>query len=83
MMEVTLLRSRSGGLSRKGCVVNGQITKAGNKQLPPTPHPYRDRLLTLSSVAELPSDTSESHLACLSLLKADSLGRAALTSAIT
>ena len=31
------IRSRNGAPSRKGCVVNGQMTKASNKLVPPPP----------------------------------------------
>ena len=34
MLEVSI-RSRNGALSRKGCVVNGQMAKASNKWVPP------------------------------------------------
>ena len=37
-------RSRNGGPSRKGCVVNGQMTKASNKGVRPFPsHVYTRR----------------------------------------
>ena len=31
MLEVSFISSRNGAQSRKGCVVNGQMTKASNK----------------------------------------------------
>ena len=40
MLEASLVRSRNGAPSRKGCVVNGRMTKASNKSVPPSiPHP--------------------------------------------
>ena len=39
MLEVSLFcTSRNGAPSRKGCVVNGQMTKASNKRVRPPPH---------------------------------------------
>ena len=39
MLEVSI-RSRSGAPSRKGLVVNGQITTASNEYAPPSSIPY-------------------------------------------
>ena len=38
-IEGVSIRSRNGAPSRKGCVVNGQITKASKKLAPPPPCP--------------------------------------------
>ena len=71
----------SGGIPRE----DDQSSTIGLAQQALRPKRYdpdKNPHLALSSW-ELPSDTSESHRACLSRLNADSLGRAALTSAIT
>ena len=39
------IRSRNGGPSRKGCVVNGQMTKASQQMSTPPPDPCRHYLL--------------------------------------
>ena len=41
LLKMSLIRSRNGAPSRKGCVFNGQMPKAGNKrqQYPPPPLP--------------------------------------------
>ena len=39
MLEVYAIRSRNGAPSRKGCVLNGQMTKVNNKRVrPPSPN---------------------------------------------
>ena len=36
---VPIRSTRNGASSRKGCILNGQITKASNKQMRPSPRP--------------------------------------------
>ena len=47
---VVSIRSRNGAPSRKGCVVNGQMTKVNNKRVRPLP-PDRSFGLPASSIS--------------------------------
>ena len=49
-VERVFIRSRNGAPSRKGCVVNGHMTKARNKGVRPPPPPPPYRLIRFSRV---------------------------------
>ena len=52
MLGGVSIRSRNGAPSRKGCVVNGQMTKASNKGVRPPPPPPPSYITLLGVFSE-------------------------------